>query len=112
VFDEQMNEYHLKHFDLDGTGRQALSIIFHCVRCGGAAPESLRATFFAHITDAEKRRLQELTSGLRMVENAFAKLGPPDEDHPRGRTTQSPSSDTEPSIVRSYRLLTYRAVQA
>lgn len=88
VFDAMMNEYHLKHFDL----------------------RSKRGTFFAQITSAETRRLRALASGLRRVENAIAKLGEPDEDHPTGMTTQSPATDTEPSIVRSYRLLRYRGL--
>ncbi len=107
VFDATMNEYRLKHFDLEGTGQHGYGVIYHSVFCGGAAPRSQRGTFFVQITTAETRRLKALASGLRTVEDAIAKLGKPDEDHPTGMTTQSPATDTEPSIVRSYRLLRY-----
>jgi hypothetical protein len=107
VFDAKMNEYHLTHLDLAGTGRHGHSIIRYCYWCGGAAPRSKHGTFVAHITDAESRRLQELGAGVKTVEEAVAKFGPPDEDHAEGLRTKSPASDTEPSVVRSYRLLRY-----
>jgi hypothetical protein len=66
----------------------------------------LSSTFFAQIT-AETGRLKALAPGLRTVEDAIGKLGQPEEDHASGMTTQSPATETEPSIVRSYRLLRY-----
>ena len=107
VFDAKMNEYHLAHIDRAGTGRQGHSIIRHCPWCGGSAPRSKRATFFANITQAESRRLRELASGLKSVDEAIAKLGPPDEDHPNGYAGHSPATDTQPSVVNTYRFLRY-----
>lgn len=107
VFDARMNEYHLTHLDLAGIGRHGYSIVFHCLYCGGAAAKSKRDTFFAHMTDAESRRLRDLASSLKTVEEAVAKFGPPDEDHPNGLASKSPASDAAPSIVRFYRLLRY-----
>ena len=107
VFDARMNEYHLTHLDLAGMGRHGYSIVFHCLYCGGAAAKSKRDTFFAHMTDAESRRLRDLASSLKTVEEAVAKFGPPDEDHPNGLASKSPASDAAPSIVRFYRLLRY-----
>lgn len=107
VFDVKMNEYHLTHFDLAGTGRQRYSIIRYCPWCGGAAPSSKRGTFFAHITDAESRRLRDLASGVKTVEDAIARFGQPNQDSPNGLTTTSAATDTKPSVVSSYRLLRY-----
>jgi hypothetical protein len=107
VFDAEMNEYHLRHFDHAGLGRQGESIIYHCPFCGGVAPRSKRSSFFAQITDAEKSRLRDLTSGAKTVRDAVAQLGQPNEDHPDGFTTESRSSDAEPSVIKSYRLLRY-----
>lgn len=107
-----MNEYHVTHLDLAGIGRHGYSIVFHCPYCGGAAPKSKRDTFFAHITDAESRRLRDLASGLNTVEDAVATFGAPDEDYPNGLAPRSPASDEEPSIVRYYRLLRYTGLSA
>ena len=74
VFDVEMNEYHLTHFDRTGTGMIAHSIIQHCPCCGGTAPRSKRGTFFAHITHAENRVLRHRQLRLR--------------DHPRGMLTR------------------------
>ena len=74
VFDARMNEYHLTHLDLAGIGRHGYSIVFHCLYCGGAAAKSKRDTFFAHMTDAESRRLRDLASSLKTVEEAVANL--------------------------------------
>ena len=44
---------------------------------------------------------------MKTVEEVIAKFGEPDHDNPDGLRTQSPASDTEPSVVRSYRVLRY-----
>jgi hypothetical protein len=101
VFDAEMNEYVFTHLD------KGESIIRHCPWCGGAAPRSKRDTFFAYITDAERSRLRDLAAGVKTVNDAIARLGPPNEDHPHGYRTESKATDTEPSVIRSYRLLRY-----
>lgn len=101
AFDPELNEYHVTSFDPD-TGTRGHWVVYHCLFCGGAAPESKRDTFFTEVSDAETERLERLTSRLRTVDEAIAKLGPPDEDHPNGMTIRS---NTAPQ--RSYRLLRY-----
>ena len=44
---------------------------------------------------------------MKTVEEVIAKFGEPDHDNPDGLRTQSPASDTESSVVRSYRVLRY-----
>ena len=56
--------------------------------------------------DAEARKRRTPSRGSVTSEPCTCG-GPPDEDHPRGVTTQTPPSHTEPSIVRSYRFLRY-----
>jgi hypothetical protein len=98
-----LNEYHLTY----GGDARGHWMIYHCPFCGGAAPRSKRETLFAQITDAESRRLHELTRDVRTVEVAIARFGPPDHDLVDGLTMQTPATDTEPSKVSSYRVLTY-----
>ena len=73
----------------------------------GAAPESKRGTFFAHITEAESRRLRELVVGVNTVADAITRFGEPDQDQRDGVRTKTPATDTEPSVIRSYRFLRY-----
>ncbi len=105
VFDAAMNEYHIKNV---GKDRHGHSVIYHCPFCGGAAPRSKRGSFFATITSAEARRLNELASSLRTVEEAIARLGNPDGDLEQGISMQTPASETQPAKVVSYRTLTYK----
>jgi hypothetical protein len=103
VFDAEVNEFHIAN-----VGRnRGHSVIYHCPWCGGAAPRSKRATFFATVTSKEEGRLRSLVTGLATVEDAIKKLGKPDDDMPAGMTIKTPGSDAEPSKIRSYRTLRY-----
>ena len=104
VFDERTNEYHVVHNAKDRGGH---TIIYHCPFCGGAAPRSKRGSLFATITSDEARRLHELASGLRTINDAITRLGKPDEDHDPGMTVHTKGSASEPPKVVSYRLLRY-----
>jgi hypothetical protein len=99
VYDDRMGEYQLKRPDGSGSGP-----IYHCPFCGGAAPKSKRASFFARVTWAEVARLKRLTAGIKTVAEAIDKFGTPQQGHPEGMTIQTPASDTEPSKTTSYRV--------
>jgi len=103
VFDADMNEYKFRV----GPGHM---IIRHCPWCGGTAPKSKRSSLFAQITDAEMRRLGALTKGIKTVEEAIEKFGPPDNDRPAGMTIKSPGTGTTPETVESHRVLTYNGL--
>jgi len=105
VFDEEMHEYHVAHSSGGGW-----SVVYHCPWCGGVAPDSRRASFFAVITQEESDRLRRLTGGLRTVEEAIAALGQPDEDDPQGTTMKTPGTDAEPPRVATYRTLTFHGL--
>lgn len=111
VFDEALNEYNLAHHrptGANGAGAPvAQSRIYHCPWCGGVAPKSKRATLFAHLTDAERSRLHDLTAAIRTIADAVAKLGPPDHDLHQGFRRMTPASDTKPAEEKSYRVIRY-----
>src|SRR5258706_6787452 len=77
VYDDRMGEYQLKRPDGSGSGP-----IYHCPFCGGAAPKSKRATFFARVTWAEIARLKKVTAPVKTVQEAIAAFGAPEYDHP------------------------------
>ena len=104
VFDDAMNEYHLVYRNKKKRGYM---MIYHCMFCGGAAPLSRRATFFASITGDERERLMEKTAGFKSLDEAVAQLGKPDSDLPAGMTTMTTGSDAEPPTVKSFRVLHY-----
>lgn len=104
MFDETLNEFHITHVN---EGPRGYTMIYHCPMCGGAAPASKRASFFAHITDEESRRLRALGDELRSLEDVIAKLGPPTHDQRRGLVTHSPECDEKPAEVHGYRVLVY-----
>jgi hypothetical protein len=54
--------------------------IYHCPFCGGRTPESRRDKLFAAVPDDEYKRLQELTRGIKSVDDALRKLGDPSHD--------------------------------
>lgn len=102
VFDELVNEYQFRHFNSGG-----MSVIRHCPWCGGAAPESKRDSLFAHITHAERERLEALAEDVKTVADVLARFGSPDSDLANGYSTSSAPSDTKPSVVSSHRVLRY-----
>jgi hypothetical protein len=100
-FDAEMNEFHI-------TGKDGgHSVIYHCPFCGGAAPRSRRASFFATITHDEQRRLAKLTTGLATIDDVIARFGKADQDLAEGLVIHTAESETEPSRIRSYRTLRY-----
>ena len=103
VFDVAMQEYHIKNIGEDA----GHSMVYHCPFCGGAAPKSKRASFFATITDTEWGRLRDLTRGLKTVVEVIEKFGEPDQDLPDGLSVKSRGSETEAQTVNSYRMLLY-----
>ena len=100
LYDSQMGEYQLKRPDGSGSGP-----IYHCPFCGGAAPKSKRASFFARVTWAEASRLQRLTRGIGSVKEAIERLGKPTSDLAEGMAVQTPASDTAPSTTTTYRVV-------
>jgi hypothetical protein len=103
-FDKDMNEFLLVHGPEGGHNL----FIRHCFFCGGKAPESLRASLFARLTDEERRRLVDLTKSLKTVDDTIAALGEPDEDREAGMTITRPERDGKPEETRAYRTLRYR----
>jgi hypothetical protein len=103
TYDSELNEYLLRWPD----GTLSQGPIYHCPFCGGAAPESRRASLFATVTTAELMRLRDLTAGLETLEQATAKFGSPQADIPDGITIQTPGSAQEPSQAASYRKVTW-----
>src|SRR5688572_4568394 len=102
IFDERMGEYQFRRPDGSGAGP-----IYHCPFCGGAAPKSKRASFFARVTWAEVARLKKLTAGITTVQEAIDRLGTPESDRADGMMVQTPASETEPSRTTSYRVVRF-----
>ena len=102
TFDTQMNEFHL--ITHEGRGH---AIFYHCPYCGGRAPQSLRSTFFATVTEEEARRLFLLTRHFRDVTQVIQELGKPDSDFEISGSSTSAGSDTEPkeTVVAGRRLV-------
>jgi hypothetical protein len=100
-FDSSLNEYHIVG---EGGG---FWLIYYCPFCGGSTPKSRRAQFFHRITEAEERRLCELTKDLRTVQDVTAALGEPDIFHKIGRITTTPERDSEPQITKSNPVMVY-----
>jgi hypothetical protein len=103
IFDPMMNEFHLVH--LNGKGQ---SLFYHCPFCGGRAPESLRGSFFANLSNDETARLYLLTENIQTEEDMRAAHGEPDYVLPISGSSTTPGSDTEaPETVVSGRCLIY-----
>lgn len=99
-YDAETHEY---NFDVGkGTIR-----IRHCFFCGGKAPESLRSHLFAVVSHSEIHRLNELTKNIKSLDDAIARLGPPDYEAPEIETDITPHHHPTPEISRSFRSLVY-----
>ncbi|MCI0390560.1 MAG: hypothetical protein MOB07_17585 [Acidobacteria bacterium] len=105
-FDVEMNEYYFSYFN-DG-GEEANLIIYHCTFCGGAAPDSLRPSKFAMLSNGELERLRELTKDLKTVDLVLAAFGKPDSDEQQGVMWTMPETDGHGEIPGGLRTLTYR----
>lgn len=104
-FDEKTNEFSIIY--TDGTIRGSLRVRF-CTWCGGAAPRSKRASLFAVVTDAEERRLRDVAGDLWSVDEAIARLGPPDEDHAEGFVTHDEAREGVGPGRTGYRVIRYQ----
>jgi len=82
-------------------------MIYHCPFCGGRAPKSRRVDLFHRLTDAEQRRLCELTKSLRTIQDVTAALGEPDIRQPIGLVSTTPERDGNPETTQSYPVLIY-----
>lgn len=99
-FDPQANEFNIVK------GDRSIRI-YHCPFCGGKAPESLRSTFFAHVSSEENERLVLLGTGVESLAQIVQKLGQPSRDDPVGAGMGMPAPDGQITQFLSYRVLTY-----
>lgn len=103
-FDPGLNEYNIRTRD-GGTLR-----IYHCFFCGGAAPHSKRSSLFAVITNGERERLQELTTGFTTLADVIRRFGKPDDDMPTGLSSIMAARNGKPPTTKMYRVIRYRAL--
>ena len=100
-FDHRLNEFNIVK------GERRIRI-YHCPFCGGKTPESLAATFFAHVSTDEQERLLQLVAALEFAAHIFTKLGQPDRDDPVGAVTGMPVPvGHQVTQFSSFRVLTY-----
>lgn len=111
VFDPKLNEYNFEYPDPccdEGSAAGKASLrIYHCPFCGGAAPKSKRALLFAVISEEEQRRLNQILTGIKSVEDAYRVLGTPDHDDPHGLIVKQPEREGTAPTRKTYRSLTY-----
>ena len=109
-FDSEMNEYRIEYGDPEGDGPPrsvgALNI-YHCPFCGGAAPESRRAQWFATVPPEESDRLLKLFEGIKSIDEAIAAFGPPSNDLPNGETETRRLPDGNLGPTKRFRTLLY-----
>jgi len=104
-FDAEMNEYYIFYFD---GGEEVKLSIYHCMFCGGVAPDSFRPSKFAVLSHGELERLVDLTKDLKTMDRVLAAFGEPDSDEQRGSTWTTPETDEHGEITEICRALTYR----
>ena len=98
----ELHEYYLRSHN--GLGKHP---IYHCLFCGGRTPKSRRETLFAHVTDAERRRIWGIVQNLETLPAVLAALGPPDLDQPIGGTSTLPGEGGRTDFCRT---LTYEGL--
>jgi hypothetical protein len=91
---ETVGEYYIAWGD-----RQQM-IIFYCPSCGGSAPPSRRDSLFHTITQAERERLIELTSGIQTVQEVISTFGEPDLR--LSMSTITPEKACQPETTQSF----------
>ena len=64
-------------------------------------------SLFANPTDAERRRLTELTRGLTTIAAAVEALGEPDHDYPTGYSETTPKTATSGPRTTVHRAIEY-----
>jgi hypothetical protein len=99
-FDPGMNEFNIVK------GDRSIRI-YYCPFCGGKAPESVRATVFAHVSGEEHERLVLLGSGVESLAQIVQRFGEPSRDQPTGAGIGMPALDGQITQFISYRVLTY-----
>jgi hypothetical protein len=102
VFEPVTNEFHITHDE-----SKAISIVYHCPFCGGAAPKSKRHLLFAVIPPEEEKRLAQLLAPITTLRAALNHLGKPAIDNPSGAGTFTPERDGCPPIKQHHRTLLY-----
>ena len=109
VFDVELNEFNIEYPDPDDPDsiNKATLRIYHCPFCGGVAPESKRGQLFAHLAFDEEQRICELVRGIRTLDEAIEKFGPPDDDNPSGLLESHPAADGRGPSRERFRTLTY-----
>jgi hypothetical protein len=100
-WDEQLNEYHIVY------GKDGQMMIYYCPFCGGSTPKSRRSLLFHTLTDAECRRLCDLTKDLRTVQEVTASFGEPDIKQSVGMTVTKPEREGKPERTQSYPVMIY-----
>ena len=103
-FDEEAQAY-----EMVGENHSVYAMYF-CPFCGCKAPESKTRSNFAEMTDAELRRLHELTKGVKTYEDAIRVLGQPEHDVEGGAGETSRGSETESPRATFSRLLRYESL--
>jgi len=105
VYDGQSNAFKLQCQLDDGT--LGYAVLNYCPFCGGKAPDLREEQIFTHISEQERRRLQELTRQIKTIEDAFRVLGEPQRmDSPSQLETQLAQAESE--LLRAARSLTYQ----
>jgi hypothetical protein len=74
AFDKNLHEY-----DLVVNGGKVHYRMYYCFFCGGALPESKRASLFAEPSAQEMMEVAELISKAKSIEEVIQVLGSPDE---------------------------------
>jgi hypothetical protein len=103
-----MNEYYISYF-VNGEEEGKLSI-YHCMFCGGAAPDSFRPSKFAVLSHNELERLRELTKDLTTLDQVLATFGNPDSDEQQGIMWTMPETEGHGEMSGSLRTLVYRGL--
>ena len=114
VFAPQLNEYNLEYtvdYGDNGVNQpKARMRIYYCFFCGGLAPPSRRAECFTHVTDAEKYRIEQLTKGLKSLDEVIERFGEPDEVFEQGIGVATAGSEGHPPRFDCYRTLVYKTI--
>ncbi|MGZ8900091.1 MAG: DUF6980 family protein [Limisphaerales bacterium] len=104
-WDERMNDYHIMH-------GKAYMMVYFCPFCGGSAPPSRRASFFAHVTREEELRIYDLFKGIRTVADVLARFGAPDHEREFGSGNRTPEKEGKPEGGECFRTLVYKGLSS
>lgn len=100
-WDESVGEFYI------AWGEAERLNVFYCPICGGSAPPSRRSLLFHPISQAERERLFELTSGIETVQEVLSKFGEPDLRMSTGHATITPERDGQPETTQSFPAMIY-----